>query len=159
MSAEAKLAARGFVLPPPLRVSGGPAASFTWARRHGDRLYLSGHGPQAPDGSLAGPFGRVPSEVSLDDARTAATRTALSMLATIKRTLGDLDEVAAWLAVHGVINADPGFERTTAVLDPFSAVILDLYGPEAGSHARSATGATALPLNVCLVVSAECALR
>lgn len=57
--------------------------------------------------------------------------------------------------VHGLVNAAPGFGGTAGVLNGFSDLILALYGPEAGSHARSAPGVATLPLNHAVFVAAE----
>jgi hypothetical protein len=51
--------------------------SFEWIRVRGNRAFVSGHGPLAPDGSPAGPFGKVPSEVPLEVAQASARLTAL----------------------------------------------------------------------------------
>jgi hypothetical protein len=76
------------------------------------------------------------------------------MLASLKRELGDLDRVTAWLTVTGLINAAPDFEGNTEVLNGFSEVILDLYGEEAGLHARMAPG-VATPFGQAVIVAAE----
>jgi hypothetical protein len=68
MQIEAKLRERGLVLPEAPRVPPGITISFAWTRRHGNRVYVSGHAAQNPDGSPAGPFGKVPTEVSLEAA-------------------------------------------------------------------------------------------
>ena len=72
MQIEAKLQEKGLVLPQGAKLPPGITISFAWARRHGNRIYLAGHGPLAPDGSPLGPFGKVPTEVSLEAAREAA---------------------------------------------------------------------------------------
>jgi enamine deaminase RidA (YjgF/YER057c/UK114 family) len=122
---------------------------------HGNRLYLAGHGPLAPDGSPLGPFGKVPTEVSLEAAQEAARATALSMLASLKRKLGDLDRVTAWLMVSGMVNEEPGYGQTTNAINGFSDLILELYGPDIGQHARTAVGVAALPLNNTVIIAAE----
>jgi hypothetical protein len=101
------------------------------------------------------PFGSVPSEVSLEQAQASARSAVLSILASLKRVIGDLDNVAAWLTVSGFINADPGYTQTTLVMNPVSELLLDLYGPECGSHARIAPGVATVPLNLPVVISAE----
>lgn len=53
------------------------------------------------------------------------------------------------------MNADPGYEQTTLVLNPFSDIILAVFGPAIGAHARTAIGVATVPLNLPLVVSAE----
>lgn len=121
----------------------------------GDRAYVSGHGALNPDGSLSGPFGKVGEEVSAEEGYGAARGAALSVLASLKRELGDLDRVSAWLMVHGLVNAAPDFGGTAGVMNGFSDLILDLYGPEAGVHARTAPGVATLPLNHAVFVAAE----
>ena len=57
--------------------------------------------------------------------------------------------------VNGFVKADPGYAQTTLVLNPFSDLILDVFGPEVGAHARTAIGVSTVPLNLPLVVAAE----
>ena len=59
MRIEAKLAALGLVLPAPLQPPPGNQIPFAWVRVRGKQAYISGHGPQNPDGSLGGPLGKV----------------------------------------------------------------------------------------------------
>ncbi len=73
--------------------------------------------------------------------------------------LGDLSRVTAWCTVNGFVNADPGYDRTTLVLNPFSELILALFGAEVGAQARTVIGVAALPLNLPVVVSAELTIR
>src|SRR5206468_7501198 len=113
------------------------------------------HGPQSPDGCIAGPFGQVEGEVSVEQAYQAARLTALSMMGSLKRELGDLDRVTAWLRVFGMVNSSPGFDRQPQVINGFSDVILEVYGPERGRHARSAVGVAALPFGFCVEIEAE----
>ena len=121
----------------------------------GDRVYLSGHVPPNPDGSFAGPFGKVGAEVSPEQGYEAAWLTALAMLGNLNRALRDLDRVSAWLRVFGMVNSAPGFDRQPNVINGFSDLILELYGPEVGDHARSAVGMAGLPLGMPVEVEAE----
>jgi enamine deaminase RidA (YjgF/YER057c/UK114 family) len=128
---------------------------FSWVRVRGDRAYVSGHVPLNPDGSIAKPLGKVGAEVSEEQAYEAARLTALAILASLRRALGDLDRVAAWLRVFGMVNIVPGFDKQPNVINGFSDLILELYGPEAGDHARSAVGMVGLPLDVPVEIEAE----
>ena len=159
MEIEKKLAALGLSLPEPLKLPPGVALPFPWVRVHGDRAYLSGHGPLAADGSLAGPLGKVGAEVSEEQAYAAAERTALAMLASLRRELGDLDRVVAWVRVFGMVNTAPGFNRTPAVINGFSDLILRLWGEDAGRHARSAVGQSELPFDIPVEIEAEVVIR
>ncbi|HEX8859911.1 MAG TPA: RidA family protein [Actinomycetes bacterium] len=155
MRIEQRLDELGLVLPEAAKVPPGIRTSFSWVRVRGNRAFVSGHGALAPDGSPAGPFGKVPAEVSLEEAQASARETALSVLGSLKRALGDLDRVTAWLMVHGMVNAEPGYGQTTNVINGFSDLIVDLYDDDVGQHARTAIGVATLPLNLCVVIAAE----
>jgi enamine deaminase RidA (YjgF/YER057c/UK114 family) len=152
---ERRLADLGLELPDEIKLPPGVKTCFAWIRVRGNRAFISGHGALAPDGSPAGPFGKVPSEVSLAEAQDSARLAGLAMLASLRRSLGDLDRVTAWLMVNGMVNADTGYPQTTNVMNGFSELILELYGSEAGEHARTAIGVATVPLNLPVVISAE----
>jgi enamine deaminase RidA (YjgF/YER057c/UK114 family) len=128
---------------------------FPWVREHDGRVFVSGHGPLNADGSLAGPFGKVGAEVSEQEAYESARKTALAILASLQRHLGDLDRITAWLRVFGMVGTAPGFHRTPAVINGFSDLILQLWGPSEGAHARSAVGMAALPFDIPVEIEAE----
>src|ERR1700740_2063548 len=114
---ESRLHELGLSLPEPLALPPGVTLPFPWVRVHGNRAYISGHGPQNPDGSLAGPLGKVGAEVSIEEAYHSAYLVALAILGNLKRAIGDLDRVTAWLRVHGMVNSAPGFNRQPAVIN------------------------------------------
>jgi len=154
MKIEAKLDALGLTLPEQFTPPAGTILPFSWVRVRGNRAYISGHAPQNPDGSLAQPLGRVGAEVSLEEAYQAARLIALSMLGSLKRELGDLDRVT-WLRVYGMVRSAPGFTRQPAVINGFSDLIIELYGNEAGQHARSAVGMAELPFGIPVEIEGE----
>ena len=155
MRVEARLVELGLTLPGPLQLPPGVVIPFEWVRVRGKRAFVSGHGALAADGTVAGPFGKVPSEVTLEDAQDSARQATLALLAALKTALGDLDRITAWLVVNGFVNADAGYAQTTMVMNPFSELILSLYGPDVGAHARTAIGVSTVPLNLPVVISAE----
>ena len=116
---------------------------------------MSGHAALNPDGTPAGPFGKVGAEVSPEEGYEAARSAALAILAGLKRELGDLDRVSAWLTVTGMVDVAPGFVGTPNVINGFSDLILELYGPDAGAHARAAPGVASLPVNTPVIILAE----
>lgn len=154
MRIEARLEELGFVLPKPFTAPPGVRLPFSWVRVHGKQVFISGHAPQRPDGSLAGPFGKVGAEVSPEQAYESARLTALSVLSSLQRQLGDLDRVTAWLRVFGMVNAAPDFTRQPDVINGFSDVILAVYGEDIGAHARSAVGMASLPFNIPVEIEA-----
>jgi enamine deaminase RidA (YjgF/YER057c/UK114 family) len=155
MKIEAKLQELGLVLPESLKAPAGIKLPFANVRVRGNRAYIAGHGPLMPDGSLARPLGKVGAEVSEQEAYQSARLVTLAILASLKRELGDLDRVTAWLRVFGMVNTAPGFNRQPAVINGFSDLILELYGPEVGQHARSAVGMAALPFDIPVEIEAE----
>jgi len=156
---ESRLQALGLALPEPLVLPPGAKLPFPWVRVHGNRAYVSGHGPQNADGSLASPLGKVGLDVSLEQAQQLARLTALSILGSLKRTLGDLDRVQAWLRVFGMVNSAPGFRQQPVVINGFTELIVELYGSPRGLHARSAVGMAELPFGIPVEIEAEVAIE
>lgn len=152
---ENKLLSLGLMLPPPVKPPAGVLLPFEFVRIIGDRAFISGHGPQNLDGSIAAPFGKVGRDLTAGQGYAAARLTALSILGSLKRALGDLDRVAHWCRVFGMVNSAAGFNLQPAVINGFSDLILELYGPEAGGHARSAVGMAELPFNIPVEIEAE----
>jgi hypothetical protein len=152
---ESRLQERGLDLPGPMVLPSGVRLPFAFVRVRGKRALISGHGPQNPDGSLAQPLGKLGRELGVEQGYHAARLTALSILGSLKRELGDLDRVQAWLRVFGMVASAPGFAQQPAVINGCSDLILDLYGPGAGTHSRSAVGMAELPFNMPVEIEAE----
>ncbi|MEI9902872.1 MAG: RidA family protein [Asticcacaulis sp.] len=159
MSIEHRIESLGLYLPEPAKTPPGVVIDFAWARPYGDRVFISGHGAQAADGGFIGPFGRVGSDISPEEAAESAKLAALSAIASLKRVVGSLDRVAAFLRVDGFVLTSPGFDRTTNVINGASKVILDIFGEDIGRHARTAMGVAATPLSCPVVIAAEVAIR
>lgn len=157
MPVESKLLAMGIQLPEPFKPPAGIEIPFAWVRIFENRAYVSGHGPQNIDGSVAGPFGKVGDNVTTAQAMEAARLAALSVLSSLKHALGDLDRITAWLKVDGLISVAPGFTNTTNVMTACSELLIQTFGPEAGRHARTAIGVAQLPLDLPVVIAAEVA--
>ena len=133
----------------------GVRLPFAFVRVRGNRALVSGHGPQNPDGTIAAPLGKLGRELDVEQGYYAARLTALSILGSLKRELGELDRVRAWLRVFGMVASAPGFAQQPAVINGFSDLILELYGPDAGRHSRSAVGMAELPFNMPVEIEAE----
>ena len=158
MKIEAKLQKMGLELPPAAKATPGVKLPFAFVRVYGGQAYIAGHGPQNHDGALAGPFGKVGADLTVEQAYESAKQVALSMLGSLKRELGDLDRVQAWLRVHGMVNCGADFTQQPAVINGFSDLILELYGQQRGAHARSAVGMVALPFNMPVEIEALVAI-
>lgn len=156
---EDRLSALGLALPAPITPPPGVTLPFQFVRLVGARVFVSGHVAQNPDGSLAAPKGKVGRELTVEQGYLSARLTALSILGSLKRALGDLDRVAAWGRVFGMVNAAPGFNQLPSVINGFSDLILELYGPEVGAHARSAVGLAELPFDMPVEIEAEVEIK
>ena len=148
---ENRLAEMGLELPAALVAPPGVRLPYESVRIHGGLAYVSGHGPFDGDRQLFS--GRVGAELDVEQAYDAARATALSMLTSLKRDLGELDRVATWIKVLGFVTCAEGFNVTPSVINGFSDLILELWG-EAGRHARSAIGAGELPFGMPVEVEA-----
>jgi enamine deaminase RidA (YjgF/YER057c/UK114 family) len=146
-------------LPAPTRLPPGMVLPFPWVRVVGNRALISGHGPTNSDGSLAQPLGKVGRDVTLEQAYVAARRTGLAILGSLKRQLGELDRVAAWSRIFGMVNSAPGFHQLSAVINGFTDLIVEVFGPERGAHARSAVGMAELPFNIPVEIEGEVELH
>lgn len=155
MSIESRLNDLGLVLPQPFRSPSGRPYPFAWVRVRGNRAYISGHLPLSADGSLAEPLGKVGAELTAEQGAAAARQVGLAMLGNLQRELGNLDRIRAWLRVLGMVNAAPGFSQVPVVVNGFSELILEVFGPEIGLHSRSAVGMAELPFNVPVEIEAE----
>jgi enamine deaminase RidA (YjgF/YER057c/UK114 family) len=158
-TAEERLTDLGYTLPEPLKLPPGVTLPFPWVRVIGSRAIISGHGPTNPDGSLALPLGKVGSEVTEEQAYIAARLTGLAILASLKRELGTLERIACWSRVLGMVNSAPGFNRQPAVINGFTDLIVSVFGPERGAHARSAVGLAELPFRIPVEIEGEVELR
>jgi enamine deaminase RidA (YjgF/YER057c/UK114 family) len=139
MGAEARLRELKLELPPP----GQPVAVYRLVSESGGLAYVSGHGPVGADGTAIS--GRLGETLEKDAGYEAARRTALKMLASLRAHLGSLDKVVRLVKTTGFVNATPEFKDHPAVINGFSEVMRDVFGPDAGVGARSALGAGSLP--------------
>ena len=156
---EKRIAALGLVLPEPIKPPPGVALPFQFVRIVGTRALISGHGPQNADGSIAEPLGKLGLNLTVEQGYAAARLTTLSILGSLQRALGDLDRIAHWGRVFGMVNSGPGFNRQPSVINGFSDLILELFGPEVGAHSRSAVGMVELPFDIPVEIEGEVELR
>ena len=146
---DARLAELGITLPAPQapRV----AKIKGWAIT-GNLLYVSGMIPQW-EGEL--PFvGKVGREFDVEQGRAAARLSALNVLAQAHDALdGDLDRIHQFVKVMGFVNCTPELPEVGAVVNGASELFIEVFG-NAGEHARTAVGATTMPLGVAVEIEA-----
>lgn len=151
--AEQRLKELGLELPPPPK----PVAVYVPAVRVGNLLFASGHGPARPDGSMI--KGKVGGDLTLEQGYAAARQVGLNMLATIRATVGSLDDVVRVVKVLGMVNCVPTFTDQPKVVNGFSDLMVQVWGERNGKAARSAVGMGSLPSNIPVEVEAIFELR
>lgn len=156
---EQRLAELGLSLPPPTKLPPGLHLPFSFVNVRGRRVLISGHPKQGPDGSIAGPFGQLGADMTTQDGYDASRDIALSVLTNLKAEIGDLSRVAGWTRVFGMVNSAPGFAEQHLVINGFSDLILDVFGPDVGRHARSAIGTHGLPMGFAIEIEGEVELH
>jgi len=150
---EEKIIQIGFILPQL------PAAAglYSSAIRSGNLVYTSGQLPLL-DGTLVEPGGkgRV-NEERKEDAVHASRVALLNALAAIKSVTGTLDSIERIIKLTLYVASEQGFSSQHLVANGASSLLHDIFG-ERGSHARSAVGVAALPLNASLEIEliAQC---
>ena len=125
------------------------AGQYVGAVRTGPLVFVSGAGPIRPDGTFV--TGKVGRDVDLDAAKEAARLTGLQLLAVLRAELGSLDRVARVVKTLGMVNCAPGFNRTPAVIDGCSELLIEVFG-DAGRGARSAVGMAELPFDIAVEI-------
>lgn len=154
-----RISSLGLVLPAPLKTPPGVVLPFQFVRIVGSSAFISGHGPTTVEGAIAEPLGKVGRDLTVEQGYGAARLAGLAILGSLERTLGDLDRIVAWTRVFGMVNSAPGFNRHPAVINGFSDLILDVFGPEIGAHSRSAVGMAELPFDLPVEIEAQVEFR
>lgn len=121
-----------------------PVGSYVPAIRSGSQVLTSGQ-LAFRDGVLTC-VGKVPSEVSVDEAAEGARLAALNGIAAAAHAAGGIDCIRRVIRVCVFVNSEAGFTQQPKVANGASDLLVEVFG-EAGRHARSAIGAAELPLN------------
>jgi enamine deaminase RidA (YjgF/YER057c/UK114 family) len=114
-------------------------------------LYVSGHTPLRPDGSLI--TGRLGENMSLEEGKLAARQVGLTMISTLKNHLGDLNKIKRLVKVLGMVNCTGDFGQHPAVINGFSELMAQVFGEDYGVGVRSAVGMF-LPMNIAVEIEA-----
>jgi enamine deaminase RidA (YjgF/YER057c/UK114 family) len=146
MNPERRLVELGIELPPAPK----PMGNYVPGVRVGALLFMSGVGPRRPDGTMIA--GKLGADVDVQLGREAARLVGLNMLANIRAVLGSLDRVERVVKTLGMVNSAPGFEAQPKVIDGFSDLFVEVFGPDRGRGARSAVGMASLPSQIAVEV-------
>ena len=145
MSIHEKISALGLTLP----AVPTPIAAYVNCVRSGNLLFLSGGLPIDGDTKV---IGKVPSQVSIDEAKEGARICILNRLAVIRDEIGSLDKVKRIVTLNGFVNSEPDFHGHPQVINGASELLVEIFG-EKGKHSRTALGVAALPLNVAVEIN------
>jgi enamine deaminase RidA (YjgF/YER057c/UK114 family) len=145
MSIAQRLQDLGIVLPP-LAV---PAAAYVPFVRTGNLLFVSGHIAKRDGSVWAGQLGR---EIDTATGQQAARAVAIDLLGTLQAALGDLEKVKRIVKVMSLVNSVPTYTEQHLVTNGASQLLVEVFGPERGAHARSAFGVAQIPLGACVEI-------
>lgn len=148
MTAADNFAALGLVLPPPP----APKGVYKPLLIVDKFVYVSGHGPVLPDGSLL--HGKAGIDVNADGAKLAAQQVGLTILSTLVSQLGSLNRIKRVIKVLGMVNATPEFGTHPHVINGCSELFAKIWGTENGIGVRSAVGMGSLPDNITVEIEA-----
>ena len=112
-----------------------PVAAYVNCVRSGNLLFLSGGLPI--DGTRK-VIGKVPTHVSVDEAKEAARIIMLNRLAVIRDAIGSLDKIKQIVALNGFVNSEADFYDHPQVINGASEFLVELLGDK-GKHRRTAT--------------------
>jgi enamine deaminase RidA (YjgF/YER057c/UK114 family) len=134
---EDRLRELGIVLPRPPKA----VANYIPAVEVGDILYVSGTIGTvvgANDEDVLPIKGKLGKDITVEEGYQSARYTAINHLSMIKSVIGDLDKVVRIVKLVGYISAADGFQNAPAVLNGASDLLVEVFGPERGKHARAA---------------------
>ncbi len=145
MSISARLHELGIAIPP----ARPPVANYVPAVTTGNLVFLSGHGPYLPDGSLV--TGRLGRDLTVEEGYAAARATILACLASLQAEIGSLDRVTRVVKLLGMVNCTGEFSQHPQVINGASDLLVEVFG-DRGRHARSAVGMQMLPMNIAVEI-------
>jgi enamine deaminase RidA (YjgF/YER057c/UK114 family) len=145
MSVNDRLAALGIHLPP----VAVPAAAYVPFVRTGSLVFLSGHISKRDGKPWVGQLG---ANMTTDEAKAAARAVAIDLLGTLQAAAGSLDSVARIVKVLSLVNSTGSYTEQHLVTNGCSELLVEVFGPAIGAHARSAFGVAQLPMGACVEI-------
>ena len=130
--------------PPPKQGAYAPVKQFA-----GNLVYCSGNGPHIGDEKY---FGKVGCDLTPEEAQKAARNCAVNLLSNLHAFLGDLNRIKNIAKVTVFVASADDFTMQPFVANGCSELLVEIFGAEIGSHARSAVGVNALPGNMAVEI-------
>ena len=148
MDNVSRFLALSLILPP----APEPKGVYTPLLKVGNLIYVSGHLPVNPDGSLQ--RGKIGKDIDQEAGKLAAHQVGLTILASLISNLGSLNRIKRVIKVFGMVNATTDFEKQPYVVNGCSELFAEVFGHENGIGVRSAVGVGSLPENVPVEIEA-----
>ncbi|TAH11082.1 MAG: RidA family protein [Curvibacter sp.] len=145
MSIYDKLATLNITLPP---VS-VPAAAYVPFVQTGNLVFLSGHIAKKDGKPWVGQLGK---NTSTEEGKAAARAIAIDLMGTLHAAVGDLNRVKRIVKVMSLVNSTGDFTEQHLVTNGCSELLGEVFGPQAGAHARSAFGVAQIPFGACVEI-------
>jgi enamine deaminase RidA (YjgF/YER057c/UK114 family) len=141
-----RLQALGITLP----AASAPAATYVPFVRSGKLVFISGHIAKKDGKPWVGQLGLTMATV---EGQAAARAIAIDLMGTLQAAAGgDLGNVQRIVKVMSLVNSTPTFTEQHLVTNGCSQLLVEVFGPEVGSHARSAFGVAQIPLGACVEI-------
>jgi enamine deaminase RidA (YjgF/YER057c/UK114 family) len=145
-SIAARLAELGITLPP----VAVPAAAYVPFVQTGSLVFLSGHIAKKDGKPWVGQLGLT---MTTEEGQAAARAIAIDLMGTLQAAAGgDLDRVARIVKVMSLVNSTPTYTEQHLVTNGCSELLGQVFGPQAGAHARSAFGVAQIPMGACVEI-------
>ncbi len=126
-----------------------PAGAFAHFVRSGNLVFLSGHIAKKDGKPWTGKLG---ADLLTAEGKQAARSIAVDLLATLQAAVNDLDKIRRIVKLLVLVNSTPTFTEQHLVANGASELLVEIFGPERGSHARSAFGIAQIPLGACVEI-------
>ena len=145
-TAAERLKNLGITLPPVAT----PAAAYVPFVRSANLVFISGHIAKKDGKPWIGQLGLT---MATAEGQAAARAIAIDLIGTLAAACGgDLARVKRIVKVMSLVNSTPTFTEHHLVTNGCSQLLGEVFGPEAGAHARSAFGVAQLPFGACVEI-------
>lgn len=126
-----------------------PAAAYVPFVQTGNLVFLSGHIAKQDGKPWVGQLGKT---MATEEGKAAARAIAIDLLGTLHAAVGDLNRVKRIVKLMSLVNSSAEFTEHHLVTNGASELLGQVFGPEKGSHARSAFGVAQIPLGACVEI-------
>ena len=131
-----------------LHAPAAPAAAYLPWVQSGNLLFLSGHIARRDGAPWVGQLGR---DLDTATGAQAARAIAIDLLGTLQAATGDLNRIVKVVKLLCLVNSTGDYTEQHLVANGCSTLLAEVFG-ERGQHARSAFGASQIPLGACVEI-------